>query len=114
MVMIMTFLKTFFIFIAAGVCEIGGGYLIWLWMKEQKPLWYGVLGGIILAGYGVVAALQPANFARVYAAYGGIFMVMSLLWGWKVDQITPDYYDIIGAGVALVGMCIIFYAPRNL
>lgn len=110
----MTFLKTFLVFIVAGLCEIGGGYLIWLWMKEQKPLWYGILGGIVLALYGVVATLQPTNFGRVYAAYGGVFIVMSLLWGWKIDNTTPDNYDVIGAGVALVGMCIIFYAPRNL
>lgn len=109
----MIFLKTFFIFIVAALCEIGGGYLIWLWIKEQKPLWYGIVGGIILALYGVVATLQPTNFGRVYAAYGGVFIVLSLLWGWKVDTTTPDKYDIIGAGVALLGMSIIFYAPRQ-
>ncbi len=100
------------IFILAGLCEIGGGYLIWLWVKEEKPLWYGALGGVILALYGVVAAMQPTGFGRVYATYGGIFIVMALLWAWKVDGFKPDKYDIIGALIALIGVCIIYYAPR--
>ncbi|WP_165040581.1 YnfA family protein [Dysgonomonas sp. ZJ709] len=108
----MIVLESLLFFILAGICEIGGGYLIWLWLKEEKPLWYGVLGGLILALYGVVATFQEATFGRVYAAYGGIFIVLSLLWAWSVDGFKPDRYDIIGAIVALVGVCIIFYAPR--
>jgi small multidrug resistance family-3 protein len=91
----------------------GGGYLIWQWLREHKPAWYGLLGGVILALYGVVATLQPAHFGRVYATYGGIFIVMSLLWGWKIDSIPPDQYDIIGSVIALLGVAIMFYAPRN-
>ena len=97
----------------AGVCEIGGGYLVWLWLKEDKPFWYGLLGGFILALYGVVATMQTSNFARVYATYGGIFIVLSLLWAYKVDNYMPDKYDLIGAGIALFGVCIIYYAPRT-
>lgn len=63
----MIFIKSIAIFILAGICEIGGGYLVWLWLKEGKPVWYGVIGGLILAFYGVVATWQTANFARVYA-----------------------------------------------
>ena len=110
----MTTLKSIPIFILAGFCEIGGGYLIWLWLKEDKPLWYGILGGFILAMYGVIATLQTQNFARVYATYGGIFIVMSLLWSMKFDKYMPDRYDIIGAFVALLGVCIIYYFPRSL
>jgi small multidrug resistance family-3 protein len=73
----------------------------------------GVIGGVVLILYGVVATLQPANFGRVYAAYGGIFIVMAILWGWKVDGFVPDKYDIIGGVVALSGMAIIMCAPRN-
>ena len=109
----MVVLKSFLIFILAGICEIGGGYLIWLWLKNDKPLWYGIVGGIILALYGIVATLQESNFARVYATYGGVFIVMSLLWAYKMDGYIPDKYDIIGALVALVGVCIIYYAPRS-
>jgi len=105
-------LKSFLIFILAGLLEIGGGYMIWLYLKEDKPIWYGILGGLALAAYGTVATLQAANFGRVYATYGGIFIVLSLLWAWKVDNFKPDRYDIIGALIALVGVCVIYYAPR--
>lgn len=109
----MGIIKSLSVFILAGFCEIGGGYLVWLWLKEGKPLWYGVLGGFILALYGVVATLQTANFGRVYAAYGGVFIVMALLWAWKVDNFKPDRYDLIGAMIALLGVCIIIYMPRK-
>jgi small multidrug resistance family-3 protein len=102
-----------FLFVVAGLCEIGGGYLVWLWLRVQKPWWFGAIGGIILFLYGVIATLQSANFGRVYAAYGGIFIIMAILWGWKVDGFVPDRYDIIGGIVALIGMGIIMYAPRN-
>jgi small multidrug resistance family-3 protein len=109
----MQIIKSILIFILAGLCEIGGGYLIWLWLKEDKPIWYGLLGGVILAFYGVVATWQMASFARVYATYGGFFIVMSLLWAMKFDNYSPDKYDIVGALIALLGVCIIYYTPRN-
>lgn len=109
----MVITKSILIFILAGFCEIGGGYLIWLWLKEGKPFWYGILGAFILAFYGVVATLQTQNFARVYATYGGVFIVMSLLWAYKMDNYVPDKFDIIGALVALLGVSIIYYAPRQ-
>ena len=105
-------LKSILIFLVAGLCEIGGGYLVWLWLKEGKPLWYGLLGGVILSLYGVVATLQSAGFARVYATYGGFFIVLSLLWAYKFDGFILDKYDIIGAFIALIGVCVIYYAPR--
>jgi small multidrug resistance family-3 protein len=108
----MQVIRSLLIFILAGFCEIGGGYLIWLWLKEGKPFWYGLSGGLILALYGVVATLQSSNFARVYATYGGIFIVMSLIWAYKIDNYTPDKFDLIGAVIALIGVCIIYYAPR--
>jgi small multidrug resistance family-3 protein len=108
----MAIFKSVMIFILAGFCEIGGGYLVWLWLKEDKPIWYGILGGSILVLYGVVATLQTESFGRVYASYGGFFIVMSLLWAIKFDHFTPDKFDIIGAIIALIGVCIIYYAPR--
>ncbi len=108
----MEVLKSISIFILAGFCEIGGGYLVWLWLKEDKPIWFGVLGALILALYGVVATLQTSNFARVYATYGGFFIVMSLLWAYKMENYIPDRFDIIGALIALLGVAIIYYAPR--
>jgi len=86
--------------------------LVWQWMKEDKPFWYGMLGGSILVLYGIVATLQTESFARVYATYGGFFIVMSLLWAIKFDHFSPDKFDIIGAIIALAGVCIIYYAPR--
>ncbi len=105
--------KSLFIFLLAGLCEIGGGYLIWLWLREDRPVWYGILGGFILALYGVVATLQTSNFARVYATYGGVFIVMSLVWAYKMDGYIPDKYDVVGALIALFGVCVIYYAPRG-
>lgn len=108
----MAILKSLSIFFLAGLCEIGGGYLIWLWVKEDKPFWFGILGAIILIGYGVVATLQTTGFGRVYATYGGIFIVMSIIWAYLFDGFRPDKYDIIGAIIALLGVFIICYAPR--
>lgn len=109
----MDVIRSLAIFILAGLCEIGGGYLIWLWLKESKPLYFGIIGAIILIAYGIVATWQTANFGRVYATYGGVFIVMALLWAWKVDGFKPDKFDIIGATIALIGVCIIIYAPRG-
>jgi small multidrug resistance family-3 protein len=101
------------IIFVAGLCEICGGYLVWLWLREQKPSWFSAIGGIILFLYGVVATLQPANFGRKNAAYVIVFILMATLWGWKVDGFVPDMYDIIGVLIALIGMGIIMYAPRH-
>ena len=109
----MEILRSLGIFILAGICEIGGGYLIWLWLKEGKPFWFAIFGAATMVLYGVIATLQPANFGRVYAAYGGVFIVMSILWGWKIDQIKPDKYDLIGGAIVLLGVFIIFYLPRK-
>lgn len=108
----MLIVKSIAVFILAGLCEIGGGYLIWIWLKQGRPAWYDILGGLILALYGIVATLQPANFARTYATYGTFFIVISLLWAYKFDHFVPDKYDVIGAVTALLGVCIIFYSPR--
>jgi len=101
------------LFVLAGLLEIGGGYLVWLWLRDHGPWWLGLAGGVVLALYGVVATLQPAGFGRVYAAYGGVFIAMALLWGWLVDGHAPDRFDVIGAVIALAGMLVIMYAPRR-
>jgi small multidrug resistance family-3 protein len=109
----MNFIKVLLIFVLAGLCEISGGYMIWLWLKEEKPIWYGVLGGFSLAIYGIVATFQPNNFARTYAAYGGIFIIMTLIWAYKFDNFKPDKFDVIGAIIVFVGISIIFFAKRQ-
>ncbi len=109
----MEYLKSIFYFVLAGLFEIGGGYLIWLWIREGRGIEFAILGAVILVLYGVIPTLQPANFGRVYAAYGGIFIAMALLWGWQVDKITPDRFEIIGATIALFGVFVIMYWPRS-
>ena len=102
-----------FFFLLAGLCEIGGGYLVWLWLREDMSWILGVLGGFVLFAYGIVPTFQPTHFHRVYAAYGGIFIVMALLWGWVIQGMRPDTFDIIGATISLIGVVIIFYMPRS-
>jgi len=101
------------LFVVAGLFEIGGGYLVWLTFREGKPWWIAVLGAVILVAYGVIPTMQKADFGRVYAAYGGMFIVLSVLWGWKIDNVTPDRFDIVGAAIAMAGVAVIMWAPRG-
>lgn len=107
--------RSVFLFLLAGLCEIGGGYLIWLWLRDGKSFWLGLIGGIVLVLYGVIPTLQPDafSFGRVYAAYGGVFVVLSVLWGWQIDNKIPDRFDLIGAATCLVGVAVIMYWPRT-
>ncbi len=109
----MEIFKSIIIFVLAGVCEIGGGYLIWLYLREDKAFWYGLAGAVIMVLYGEIATFQTSKFGRVYATYGGFFVVMSLLWAYRFDNYSPDKYDIVGAVIVLIGVCIIYYAPRS-
>lgn len=110
---LMNIAKSLWYFFLAGLFEIGGGYLVWIWLREGKSYWYGVLGALILILYGVVPTLQPVSFGRAYAAYGGVFVVMSILWGWRVDGIAPDRFDLLGGAIALAGVLVIMYWPRG-
>lgn len=102
------------LFLLAGLAEIGGGYLIWLWLKESKPVGYGVIGAIVLILYGVIPTFQSyPSFGRVYAAYGGVFTILAVLWGWLVDKKAPDLYDWVGAAICLIGVSIMLWAPRQ-
>ena len=105
-------LKSLLLFVVAGLFEIGGGYLVWLWLRDGRGLLLGALGGLGLFLYGVIPTLQPAEFGRVYAAYGGMFVALSILWGWLVDGQRPDRFDIAGGLVCLAGVAIIMYWPR--
>jgi small multidrug resistance family-3 protein len=100
------------IFFVAAVMEIGGGYLVWQWIREKKGILMGLTGGIILFVYGIIPTLQPSHFGRTYAAYGGIFIISSIIWGMIVDKKRPDRFEIIGSLVAIFGAVIIFYTPR--
>lgn len=110
----MTVVKSLLLFAVAALCEIGGAWLVWQAVREQRGwLWAGA-GAIALGVYGFVATLQPdANFGRILAAYGGVFVAGSLLWAVVVDRFRPDRYDLIGALVCLIGVAVIMYAPRG-
>ena len=86
---------------------------MWQSIRGGKHFYLGVLGGLALILYGIIPTLQPSHFGRVYAAYGGVFVVMSLLWGWWFDKTKPDFPDLIGASLCLVGVAIIMYWPRG-
>lgn len=101
------------LFFLAGLFEIGGGYLVWLWLREDFSWVLGAIGGFVLFLYGIVPTFQKTHFHRVYAAYGGVFIVMSVLWGWLIDGVRPDNYDIIGTIIAVIGVLVIFYYPRR-
>lgn len=109
----MTVARSILLFALAAVAEIGGAWLVWQGVRENKGLAFMSAGVVALGAYGFVATLQPdANFGRILAAYGGIFVAGSLLWGMAVDGFKPDRYDLIGAGVCLIGVAVIMYAPR--
>jgi small multidrug resistance family-3 protein len=110
---LMQVIKSLLLFLLAGLCEIGGGYLIWLWMKDSKSFWYAIAGGALLVLYGIIATFQNAGFGRVYAVYGGVFIFLSLFWAWKVDHFIPDRFDVVGALFILIGIYIMFYIPRS-
>jgi len=102
------------LFTLAGLCEIGGGYLVWLWLREGRTALWGLFGAAILVLYGVVPTWQTEPvFGRIYAAYGGAFVVFAMLWGWGVDRKTPDLYDALGACLCLAGAAIIMWSPRS-
>ena len=110
----MTVARSIALFIVAAFAEIGGAWLVWQGVRENRGLvWVGA-GVIALGLYGFVATLQPdANFGRILAAYGGVFVAGSLAWGVVVDGFEPDRWDITGAVICLVGVAVIMYAPRT-
>lgn len=101
------------LFLLAGLLEIGGGYLVWSWLRRGFHVGLGVAGFVLLALYGVVPVFQASEnpFGRVYAAYGAVFIVLSLLWGWGVDRHRPDVRDWLGAVLCLVGAFVMMW-PR--
>ena len=110
----MLVLRAIALFVAAAILEIGGAWLVWQGWKEGRGLGWIVAGVAALGTYGVVAALQQdANFGRVLAAYGGVFVAGSLLWAMTVDNFKPDRFDLIGAAICLLGVSVIMFGPRS-
>jgi small multidrug resistance family-3 protein len=108
-----TVLRSVVLFALAALAEIGGAWLVWQGVREQRGLlWIGA-GVVALGAYGFVATLQPdPHFGRILAAYGGVFVAGSLAWGMVVDGFRPDLFDVIGALICLAGVAVIMYAPR--
>lgn len=107
------FVRALLLFAAAGLAEIGGGWLMWQWVREGRPWPIGLLGGLVLVAYGVIPTFQAeSHFGRVYAAYGGVFILLSLAWGRLVDRFEPDRWDLIGAALCLLGVLVIMFGPR--
>ncbi|MCW2913337.1 MAG: conserved rane protein of unknown function [Actinomycetia bacterium] len=110
----MTVLRAMVLFALAALAEIGGAWLVWQSVREHRGWWFAGAGVIALGLYGFVATLQDdPNFGRILAAYGGVFVVGSLAWGMVADGFRPDRYDLIGAGICLVGVLVIMFAPRG-
>lgn len=106
-------LRSLLLFVMAALAEIGGAWLVWQGVREDRGLAFVGAGIAALGAYGFVATFQEdANFGRVLAAYGGIFVVGSLAWGMALDGFRPDRFDIAGALVCLAGVAVIMFAPR--
>jgi small multidrug resistance family-3 protein len=102
------------LFLAAGLAEISGGWLVWKAVREGAPRWWAACGALVLAAYGFIPCLQPIDdFGRLYAAYGGIFIGMSFAWARVVDGMALDRGDVIGSAVALIGVAIVLLWPRD-
>ncbi|MCI4061319.1 YnfA family protein [Micromonospora sp. R77] len=110
----MTVARSILLFLLAALAEIGGAWLVWQGWRENRGLLWIAAGVVALGCYGFVATFQPdANFGRILAAYGGVFVAGSLAWGMVVDKFRPDRYDLVGAAICLVGVAVIMYAPRS-
>lgn len=109
-----TVLKSVLLFVVAAVLEIGGAWLVWQGIRVHRG-WPWVGGGMLALGaYGLVATLQPdANFGRILAAYGGVFVAGSLVWAMVADGFRPDRWDVTGALICLLGVAVLMYAPRG-
>ena len=105
--------KSIVFFLTAGLLELGGAYCIWLSARAGRSPWFAVAGAVLLTAFGFAHTLQPSTYGRVQAAYSGFFIAMALLWGWQIDRVRPDRFDLLGAAIALVGVSIIMYAPRS-
>jgi small multidrug resistance family-3 protein len=106
-------LKTVGLFIITALAEIVGCYLPYLWLREGKTIWLLVPAALSLAAFAWLLTLHPTAAGRVYAAYGGMYVFMAMLWLWAIEDIRPTTWDIVGASVALIGMAIIMFAPRT-
>lgn len=109
----MDVLKTFGLFVVTALAEIIGCYLPYLWLKEGQSVWLLVPAAASLATFAWLLTIHPHAAGRVYAAYGGVYIAVALVWLWAVDSVRPTITDWVGASVSLLGMAIIMFGPRN-
>lgn len=105
-------LNTFLLFVLTALAEIVGCYLPYLYLSKGKSAWLLLPAAFSLALFAWLLSLHPTAAGRVYAAYGGVYIAVAIVWLWQVDGIRPSGWDLLGAGVALCGMAIIMFAPR--
>jgi small multidrug resistance family-3 protein len=105
-------LKTLLLFVATAAAELLGCYLPYVWLRKQGSVWLLVPTAASLSLFAWLLTLHPVASGRIYAAYGGVYVAMAVLWLWLVDGIRPDKWDLLGAAVTLLGMAIIMFAPR--
>jgi small multidrug resistance family-3 protein len=105
-------LKTLFLFIATAVAEIVGCYLPYLWLKQGRSAWLLLPALVSLALFAWLLSLHPTAAGRVYAAYGGVYIAVAIVWLWVVDRIQPTVTDWVGVSVSLLGMAIIMFGSR--
>jgi small multidrug resistance family-3 protein len=106
-------LRTLGLFVLTAIAEIVGCYLPYLWLRQGKSAWLLLPAALSLALFAWLLTLHPTAAGRVYAAYGGVYICVAIIWLWLVDGIRPSAWDILGVGVALLGMAIIMFAPRS-
>jgi len=106
-------IKTFALFTITAIAEIVGCYLPYLWLKKDGSIWLLLPAAISLALFAWLLTLHPTAAGRVYAAYGGVYITVAILWLWVVDAIRPTLWDIAGSVVALLGMAIIMFGARQ-
>ncbi len=110
----MSVVRSLLLFVLAALAEIGGAWLVWQGVREHRGILWAAGGVLALGAYGFVATLQPdAHFGRILAAYGGVFVAGSLVWGVVMDGFRPDRWDLVGAAVCLLGVALIMYARRT-
>jgi len=104
--------KTLALFILTAVAEIVGCYLPYLWLKQGRSVWLLVPAATSLALFALLLSLHPTAAGRVYAAYGGVYVGVAIVWLWVVDSVKPTATDWVGVSVCLLGMAIIMFGPR--
>jgi small multidrug resistance family-3 protein len=105
-------MKTLLLFVLTALAEIVGCYLPWLWLRRDGSAWLLLPAAASLALFVWLLTLHPTASGRVYAAYGGVYVAVALLWLWQVDKVAPTRWDLLGVTLCLCGMAVIMFSPR--